>query len=118
MDPEKRRRLSAKGWTLGDAEQFLGLSDAESRLIEIKLAFSSALLHLRQELGCTQTRLATLLGSSQSRVAKMEGGDRSVSIDLLVRGLLALGATRSDLARVLRRAKPSPNTASAGTRKR
>ena len=34
-----------------------------------------------------------VIGSSQSRVAKMEAADATVSFDLLIRGLLALGAT-------------------------
>ena len=41
------------------------------------------------------------LGSSQSRVAKMEAADPSVSLDLLVRGLLATGASPRDIGRVL-----------------
>jgi transcriptional regulator with XRE-family HTH domain len=49
----------------------------------------------------TQTELAQLLNSSQSRVAKMERGDPSVSVDLLVRSLLALGASRKVLQRTL-----------------
>jgi hypothetical protein len=48
----------------------------------------------RERKGVTQSRLAKELGSSQSRVAKMEGGDPSVSLDLLIRALLVVGATR------------------------
>src|SRR5581483_4278956 len=48
----------------------------------------------RAELGLSQAVVAKRLGSSQSRVAKMEAGDPSVSLDLLLRALLALGATR------------------------
>ncbi len=44
---------------------------------------------------------AELLQSSQSRVAKLEAADESVSLDLLIRSLLALGATHQDLARVI-----------------
>jgi len=53
--------------------------------------------------GLTQTQLAEQIASSQSRVAKMEAGDRSVSLDLLVRSLLAMGITRRDLARLIHR---------------
>ncbi len=45
------------------------------------------------------------IGSSQSRVAKMEAGDPSVSIDLLIRSLIALGATRKSLARSIQSAR-------------
>lgn len=39
--------------------------------------------------------------SSQSRVALMEKGSPSVSIDLLIRGLFALGITRKELAKAI-----------------
>src|SRR3989442_1272892 len=39
--------------------------------------------------------------SSQSRVDKMEAGDRSVSIELLIRSLLAMGTTQRELAQVI-----------------
>jgi len=46
----------------------------------------------------TLAELARLLGSSQSRVAKMEAADPSVSIDLMVRSLLRMGASRREIA--------------------
>jgi transcriptional regulator with XRE-family HTH domain len=48
-----------------------------------------------------QTDLAKRVNSSRSRVAKMEGGDPSVSIDLLIRSVLALGASSRDVARTI-----------------
>ena len=39
-----------------------------------------------------------MLKSSQSRVAKMEAGDPSVSLDLLIRSHLALGGSQQELA--------------------
>jgi hypothetical protein len=50
------------------------------------------------------------MGSSQSRVAKMEAGDPTVSLDLLVQGLLAAGATRREIADAL---APTKKVASA-----
>ena len=70
-------------------------------LVEVKLALADALRARRAKLGWTQEALARRLGSSQSRVAKMEAGDGSVSIDLLVRALAGLGATRKELAKAL-----------------
>ncbi len=104
MDAKKRKKLEAKGWKIGSPQDFLGLSDDEALFIEIKLALARGFADLRKELRYTQGAVAQLLGSSQSRVAKMEAGDSTVSIDLLTRGLLVLGASRADLARVL---KPS-----------
>ena len=52
----------------------------------------------------TQLQVARRLGSSQSRVAKMEAADASVSLDLLIKSLLALGASRSEVGRVIAKA--------------
>src|SRR5262245_46769219 len=101
MKAEKRAQLEAQGWVIGDAQAFLGLSDEEQTFIDVKLALADNLRRRRTERGLTQTDLAQLLASSQSRVAKMESGDRSVSLDLLIRALLATGATRRDLARII-----------------
>lgn len=101
MQSRKRKKVEAAGWKVGDASDFLGLSPDESAYIETKLRLSEGLKHYRQKRRFTQTELAKRIKSSQSRVAKMEAGDPSVSIDLLVRSLLALGATQKDLARLI-----------------
>jgi DNA-binding XRE family transcriptional regulator len=101
MEKRKKKRLEAKGWRVGTASEFLGLSDEESRYIELKLALSEHLRKRRLSRRLTQEQLAKLLSSSQSRVAKMEAGDPSVSLDLLVRSLLALGTSERDLAKVI-----------------
>ena len=101
MRKPKRDRLQKKGWKVGTVEEFLGLSPEEAAYIELKLRLSENLRRRRERSNLTQVELAKLIKSSQSRVAKMEGGDPSVSIDLLVRSLLALGASNRDLARVI-----------------
>ena len=101
MNDAKRKRLEKKGWKVGDAKNFLNLSTEEAAYVELKLALSRSLQERRQQKHLTQEQLASLLRSSQSRIAKMESGDPSVSIDLLVRSLLTLGATRKNLARML-----------------
>ena len=98
MKPTKRQRLERNGWKVGDARDLLQLTDDEVTYIELKLALGDQLKNLRENKAITQVELAKLLSSSQSRVAKMESGDPSVSIDLLVKGLLALGATRKQIA--------------------
>jgi DNA-binding XRE family transcriptional regulator len=55
----------------------------------------------RTSLGYTQVELADLIGSSQSRVAKMETGDPRVSVDRLIRALLALGINRKQVGRAI-----------------
>ncbi|MBI5361826.1 MAG: helix-turn-helix transcriptional regulator [Planctomycetes bacterium] len=101
MNSKQRKRLEDSGWHVGTARDFLGLSEQEALLLEIKLALADALRDRRTKLGLTQHALARKLHSSPSRVAKMEGADASVSVDLVVTALLGLGATRRDLARVL-----------------
>ncbi len=102
MDEAKRRRLEAAGYRVGTVDELLGLTAEESALIEMKLALRRAVRTRREEAGLTQTELAERLGSSQSRVAKLEGTDPAVSLDLLVRALLAMGATREEVARTIR----------------
>jgi predicted XRE-type DNA-binding protein len=103
MNSTERKRLEAKGWHFGSAKEFLGLSEQENAYIELKLTLGENLKKRRQQKKLTQVELAKLLRSNQSRVAKMESGDPSVSIDLLVKSLLALGTTRQDIAGIISR---------------
>jgi DNA-binding XRE family transcriptional regulator len=102
MKNTKRTKLEAAGWAVGSVKEFLGLSDADAALINLKLGLSRSLRDRRQKSGLSQVQLAERLRSSQSRVAKMEAGDPSVSMDLLVSSLLLLGATSVDLAKAIR----------------
>ena len=101
MKKAKRARLEAAGWKVGTVQQFLGLSDEEAAFVDLKLALARSLRSRRERKGLTQNQLAELIESSQSRVAKMEAGDRTVSLDLLVRSLLAMGTTKRELARII-----------------
>ncbi len=101
MNLAKKKRLEAKGWKAGNAGEFLNLTAEEAAYVDVKLALSKHLQQTRREKNLTQEQLARLLKSSQSRVAKIEAGDPSVSLDLLVRSLFVLGASRKSLARIL-----------------
>jgi DNA-binding XRE family transcriptional regulator len=101
MKQGKRQRLERKGWRIGSAKDFLGLSDEETSYLELKLALGAELRGMRGKKSVTQTELAKLIDSSQSRVAKMESGDPSVSIDLIIKALLALGASRKQIANAM-----------------
>ena len=101
MDEKKRQKLEQAGWKIGSTEEFLELTPEEVNYIELKLALGSSLREMRTSKNMTQADLAALLKSSQSRVAKMEAGDPTVSLDLLVRSLLSLGLTRETLARLI-----------------
>ena len=101
MDKRKKKYLESKGYKVGSLEEFLGLSPEEAEYIELKLALSEALTNRRKKSNLTQAQLAKLLKSSQSRVAKMEKGDPSVSVDLLVKSLLVMGANKKSIARAI-----------------
>jgi hypothetical protein len=103
MKPAKRKRLAAAGWRAGSAAELLALTPEESAFVEMKLALARELRARRAARGLTQTEAARRLRSSQSRVAKMEAGEPSVSVDLLIRSLLALGARPADVARAIER---------------
>jgi predicted XRE-type DNA-binding protein len=107
MDPKKKEQLAAKGWIATSVADFLALTPEETAHIELKLQLSAALKQRRQEKQITQAQLADLLHSSQSRIAKMEKGDPSVSLDLLVRSLFALEVTTEELARFISVAAPA-----------
>ena len=100
MDPQKKKRLERSGWAVGTASEFLELSEAEQQFVEIKLGLARAFSEHRRHLGLTQSAVAELLGSSQSRIAKIEAADASVTIDLMLRGMLTLGVKPKKLAGV------------------
>lgn len=100
MDKAKREQLEANGWDVGTVADFLELTPEEEALIEIKFALSRLLRQRRQE-RMTQSELAELIHSSQPRIAKAEGGDSSVSIELLVRAMLATGVTPNDIGQAI-----------------
>ena len=101
MDSKKKKRLKSKGWIIGDTSEFLQLSPEEARFIELKIALSESLKAERLKQEVTQVDLAKLIGSSQSRVAKMEAGDPSVTVDLLLKALLSLGVSKKQLSRII-----------------
>jgi hypothetical protein len=101
MKKGKRHRLEAAGWKVGSTAEFLRLSPDEVAFIEMKLALAKSIRTRRMLRELTQSQLAKLINSSQSRVAKMEAADASVSLDLLIRALLVLGASRREVAHII-----------------
>lgn len=97
MKTDRLARLQAKGWKVGNTEEFLQLSDEEAQLVALKLSLSSAVRNSRIKRKLSQVDLAQRMKSSQSRIAKIEAGDPSVSLDLIVRALIASGATTRDI---------------------
>ena len=101
MIDAKRKRLESRGWKVGNTREFLKLTDEEEAYVELRLKLADALKRQRMRRNLTQADLARTMKSSQSRVAKMEAGDASVSLDLLVRSLLAIGTSSKELAKVI-----------------
>lgn len=101
MKAFKRKKLEAAGWKVGSAAEFLNLSAADEMLVCMKLALARQVRSMRLQKNLTQAELAKLIGSSQSRIAKLETADRSVSIELLVRALVTLGASREQIGKIL-----------------
>ena len=113
MKASKRKKLEAAGWKVGSSSEFLELSDAEAMLVNMKLALAKKVKELRQSKNITQNEFAKLIGSSQSRVAKLEIADRSVSMELLVKSLATLGASRTQIGKIVgTKATLQKNTAS------
>ncbi len=117
MREAKKKRLEAKGWKVGSVKEVLGLTPVEDAYIELRLRLAEGLRERRVRQNLTQADFAKALGSSQSRVAKMETGDPAVSLDLLVRGLLALGAMPKDLAKTITSARSVPIRYAVGEKK-
>jgi DNA-binding XRE family transcriptional regulator len=105
MKRSKKQRLERAGWVVSDADDFLGLSEEEARFVALKLALAAGVRQFRERRGLTQAALARRLGSSQSRVAKMEAGDASVSVELMIKSLLEIGAKTSDIAALIRQGR-------------
>ena len=107
MKAEKLKQLRAAGWQAGSARDFLQLSDEEAALVEIKLILTDAVRQARAKHKLSQSDLALRIKSSQSRVAKIEAGDPSVSLDLIVRALFAAGATRKEVQKAFATSLPA-----------
>lgn len=105
MKNSKRARLEAHGWQVGSAAEFLELTSEEAAFVETKLALSQSLRERRAAQKVSQAELAKRLKSSQSRVAKMEAADATVSVDLLLRALFALGAKPRDVALAIQKGR-------------
>ena len=110
MKEARKAALEARGWRIGTATELLGLTPEEETLVDLRLRLADAVRDLRKSRSLTQAQLAERLGSSQSRVAKVEAGSDSVSLDLLIRSYLALGASAQDLATVIGRQLAPPTS--------
>ena len=101
MRNDKQNRLRELGFRVGTAQEFAGLTGGEAAMIDLKITLIEMLKSLRAASGITQQELARRIRSSQSRIAKIEAADPSVSLDLICRALLELGASRKEIGKTI-----------------
>ena len=91
MDTKKRKAIEAAGWRVGDAADFLGMSDEERQLLDARVELALAIRRQREVRQLSQKQLGAKLKTSQPRVAKIERAASDVSMDQLVRAFTAAG---------------------------
>ena len=91
MDAAKRKAIEAAGWKVGDAADFLEMSDEERQLLDTRMAIAEAIRQQRAAYKLSQKQLGARLKTSQPRVAKIERAAADVSMDQLVLALMAAG---------------------------
>lgn len=96
MRPNKRQKLERKGWRVGTVRDFLGLSEDEAAYVELRLRLADSLKNTAQKAKPHSDGFC-----QADPVQPVEGSNPSVSLDLLIRSLLALGASSRDLARTM-----------------
>jgi predicted XRE-type DNA-binding protein len=104
MTKKTRKKLEAAGWKVGTVAELLNLSKEDEAFVELKVALAKSLRERRERSHLTQTQVARRVGSSQPRVAFMEAAHSTVSLDLLIRTLLATGTSLADIATIVRSA--------------
>ena len=101
MKKTKSEKLERAGYRLSDTQEFLGLSDQEMAVIDLKINLIQKLKEARKASGLTQKQLAKLMKSSQSRVAMLEGGSPDVSLELICKALFTLGISSKELGKTI-----------------
>lgn len=91
MEASKRKALEAAGWKVGDAADFLGMSEDERQLLETRVELAQAVRRQREASHLSQKELGAILKTTQPRVARIERAASDVSMDQLVRAFTALG---------------------------
>jgi predicted XRE-type DNA-binding protein len=91
MNSTKRKALESAGWQVGDAADFLGMSDEERQLLDARIELAQAVRRQREARQLSQKQLGTILKTSQPRIARIEQAAADVSLDQLVRAFTAAG---------------------------
>jgi hypothetical protein len=91
MNSRKRKALEQAGWRLGDAADFLEMTDGERQLLDARFEAALAVRRQRAVAKLSQKQLAVRIKTSQPRVAKIERAARDVSLDQILRAFAAAG---------------------------
>ena len=98
MNPERKKKLQAAGWQVGDYADFLELTPEEKTLVEIRLAAAREMERLRAENPISQAELARRMGTKQPNVSRLLKYPAKATLDTLFHALLALGSTPKKIA--------------------
>jgi transcriptional regulator with XRE-family HTH domain len=121
MDAAKRKALQAAGWKIGDAADFLEMSEGERQLLDARVEIALAIRRQREASHLSQADLGAKLKTSQPRIAKIERAATDVSLDQLVRAFAAVGGKlvlkiTTAKPRVMKITKAKPRNATTGKR--
>ena len=95
------RELPKGFGSAGKLQDLLARAEEEAAYSEIRQALANGVRDTRRRRQISQQEVADLIGSSQPRVSMMEAADPSVSVNLMIRTLLRLGARRPDMVQIL-----------------
>ena len=91
MTERKKKILVANGYTITDSADWLGLSNEEAQIVNMRVALAQELERVRKSKGITQAELARRVGTKQSGVARMLNNPETSTMDNLIKALIALG---------------------------
>src|SRR5262245_48478333 len=91
MQPKKRRALEAAGWKFGDAADFLGMTDEERQMLDLRVDAALAVRRQREAMKMSQQELARRIHTSQPRIVKIEKAANDVTLDQILRAYAAAG---------------------------
>lgn len=101
MTEKKKKMLEANGYRVVDSADWLGLSNEEAQIVDMRVALAQELERVRKAKGVTQAELARRVGTKQSGVARMINNPDTSTMDNLIKGLIALGEPISKIAACL-----------------
>ena len=101
INTKKKKALESAGYKVTDAAEWLELSPEEEVIVNMRVNFAMEIERVCKERGITQQALAEKIGTRQSGVARMLNNPSKVTIDSLIKTLLALGTTSKRIAALI-----------------